>query len=240
MTGWAIPDRILYKDQDVIVLDKPAGLAVHAGPNTPDHLELYLPELCFGWAKPPRLAHRLDRDTSGCLVLGRHDKAIKRLGRMFMQGQVDKTYWTVTQGIPATPQGRVDSPIAKISIPRVPGRPGVPGKHGGWRIVCGDPNGQPAITDWTVLGQDGHLAWVECHPRTGRTHQIRVHMKLLGCPVCGDAYYGPDPDPGLPLHLHSRQISLPALSAGKQPITVTAPPPAHMRDALTACGWLSD
>ncbi|MEW5729193.1 MAG: RNA pseudouridine synthase [Pseudomonadota bacterium] len=224
MTPADLLARVLYKDQDVIVLDKPAGLPVHAGPNSPDHLELYLPTLAFGWSHPPRLAHRLDRDTSGCLVLGRHDKAIRRLGKLFMQGRVEKAYWTVVTGAPSADHGVCTLPIRKIT-----------GK-GGWRIVV-DPAGQPAITEWRVLGRGDGLAWIECRPRTGRTHQIRVHMKALGCPVRGDAYYGPDPAPAVPLHLHSRAISLPPLGPSKEPIRVEAPPPAHMLAALRGCGF---
>ncbi|OJX71339.1 RluA family pseudouridine synthase [Magnetospirillum sp. 64-120] len=220
-----IQARILYKDQDVIVLDKPAGLAVHAGPNSPDHLELYLDALKYGWSQVPRLAHRLDRDTSGCLLLGRHDKSIKRLGKMFMQGRIEKAYWTVVHGGPAADQGVVDAPILKIT-----------GK-GGWRIVI-DPAGQPAVTQWRVLGRGDGLTWIECVPKTGRTHQIRVHMKHLGCPVRGDCYYGPDPSPGQMLHLQSHSIGVPPLSAGKDWIRVAAPVPAHMMAALSACGYI--
>ncbi|CAA7615639.1 putative enzyme [Magnetospirillum sp. LM-5] len=224
MTPEEIQARILYKDQDVIVLDKPPGLAVHAGPNSPDHLELYLPQLCFGWAKPPRLAHRLDRDTSGCLILGRHDKAISRLGKLFMAHRIGKAYWAVTIGAPDTDCGTIDAPLLKLT-----------GK-GGWRMVI-DPAGQPAVTDWRVLGRGDGMAWIECVPRTGRTHQIRLHLKALGCPLRGDAYYGPDPNPPMRLHLHSRMVSIPPLSAGKPPIHAEAPPPDHMRAALAACGW---
>ncbi len=215
--------RILYKDQDIIVLDKPAGLAVHAGPNSPDHLELYLPALSFGWAKPPRLAHRLDRDTSGCLILGRHDKAISRLGKLFMAHRIGKAYWAVTTGAPEQDDGIIDLPLLKLT-----------GK-GGWRMVI-DAKGQPAVTAWRVLGRGDGMAWIECEPRTGRTHQIRLHLKALGCPLRGDPYYGPDPNPPVALHLHSRMVSIPPLSAGKQTITVEAPPPAHMQTALTLCG----
>ncbi|CAA7613220.1 RluA family pseudouridine synthase [Magnetospirillum sp. UT-4] len=225
MTPEQMLDRILYKDQDVIVLDKPAGLPVHAGPNSPDHLELYLDALRFGWAQPPRLAHRLDRDTSGCLALGRHDKAIRRLGKLFMQGRIDKAYWAVVTGGPEGESGVVDLPLLKLT-----------GK-GGWRIVC-DPAGQAAVTEWRVLGRGDGLAWIECVPRTGRTHQIRVHMKALGCPVRGDRYYGPDPETTVPLHLHSRRLGIPPLSAGKPPILAEAPPPSHMIAALAACGWI--
>ncbi|CAA7621429.1 putative enzyme [Candidatus Terasakiella magnetica] len=230
MTPEEILARVLYRDQDVIVLDKPAGLAVHAGPNSPDHLELYLDALRFGWAEPPRLAHRLDRDTSGCLILGRHGKALKRLGRMFAAGRIAKVYWAVLHGGPEADSGVVDAPILKISA-----------RGQGWRIVI-DAKGQQAVTEWTVLGrsQDKGLSWVEFRPRTGRTHQIRVHAKYLGCPLLGDAYYGPDPAPALPLHLLAAAVSIPPLSESKTPIGVTAPPPAHMRAALRACGWRGD
>src|SRR5512145_2072963 len=139
MTPAEIIARILHQDQDVIVLNKPSGLPVHAGPTSPDHLELYLEALKFGWSVAPRLAHRLDRDTSGCLVLGRHDKAIRRLGKMFMAGQVDKAYWTVVVGRPAEDSGRISQPILKVVTPRAKDQ------HGFWRIVC-DPAGQEAVT----------------------------------------------------------------------------------------------
>lgn len=225
MTPDEILSRVLYKDQDVIVLDKPSGLAVHAGPNSPDHLELYLPALAFGWSHPPRLAHRLDRDTSGCLILGRHDKAIKRLGRFFEHGRIGKTYWTVVSGRPEAESGIVDLPLTKIT-----------GK-GGWRIVVDTKAGQKAVTEWRLLGEGGGMSWIECRPRTGRTHQIRIHMKALGCPIVGDPYYGADPSPPSVLHLQSHAVEIPALSAGKESINVEAPPPAHMRAALAACGW---
>lgn len=224
MTPEQIQARILFKDQDVIVLDKPAGLAVHAGPNSPDHLELYLGGLSFGWAVPPRLAHRLDRDTAGCLALGRHDKSIKRLGKLFMQGRIEKAYWTVVHGGPAENAGEISAPILKVT-----------GK-GGWRIII-DRAGQEAVTQWPVLGRGDGLTWIECIPKTGRTHQIRVHMKHLGCPVRGDAYYGPDPMPGQGLHLQSHAIGIPPLSVNKEWIRVTAPPPPHMVQALRGCGW---
>lgn len=231
MTPADLLARVLHRDQDVIVLDKPAGLPVHAGPNSPEHLELYLDALRFGWAEPPRLAHRLDRDTAGCLLLGRHDKAIRRLGRLFMAHRVEKTYWTVTHGGPEADHGRVDLPLLKVSA-----------RGQGWRIVVDPQQGQPAITDWRVLGRGtlegvGAVAWLECRPRTGRTHQIRIHCRALGCPVLGDAYYGPEPEPRLPLHLLARSLDLPGLSENKPAIHAEAPPPPHMLAALTACGW---
>lgn len=228
MTPDEILSRMLYKDQDVIVLDKPPGLAVHAGPNSPDHLELYLDALKFGWAEVPKLAHRLDRDTSGCLILGRHAKAIKRLGKMFEQRRVGKVYWSVSHGSPEGDSGTVDAPLLKVSA-----------RGQGWRIKV-DPAGQPSITDWSVLGRGDGLSWIEWRPRTGRTHQIRIHAQHLGCPLLGDAYYGPDPETQIRLHLLAREVSFPALAPSKEPIRVTAPPPAHMREALRACGWRED
>ncbi|RAU21976.1 RNA pseudouridine synthase [Paramagnetospirillum kuznetsovii] len=225
MTPAEILGRVLHKDQDVIVLDKPAGLAVHAGPNSPDHLELYLDALRYGWAEPPRLAHRLDRDTSGCLVLGRHDKALKRLGRMFAAHRIEKRYWSVCLGRPPRDSGTVDAPILKVSA-----------RGEGWRIRI-DPAGQQAVTDWKVLGRLDDLTWIEWRPSTGRTHQIRVHAKHLGCPLLGDAYYGADPNTMEKLHLLSRSVGIPPLAPSKQHIHVKAPPPSHMVAALTACGW---
>lgn len=212
--------RLLYRDGLMLVIDKPAGIPVHAGPGGGPNLEQRFDALCFGLPQPPGLAHRLDRDTSGCLVLGRHRKALSRLGRLFANGAVEKIYWAVTQGIPAQDRGRIDAPLTKLT----------PGK--GWKMVV-DPAGRKAVTDWRVLGSAGGLAWIECQPRTGRTHQIRVHLASLGCPVLGDPVYG---DGDGPLHLHARAVTLP-LYPSRDPIRVEAPVPAHMRAALAACGW---
>src|SRR5690606_4469134 len=127
------------------------------GPNLEDLFDA----LRYGLPRPPALAHRLDRDTSGCLILGRHRKALAKLGRMFAAGRIGKTYWAVVQGGPAADSGTVDLALAKVTP-----------KHG-WKMV-GDPSGQPAVTDWTVMGRGSGIAWLECRPRTGRTHQIRV------------------------------------------------------------------
>ena len=212
--------RLLYRDGLMLVVDKPAGIPVHPGPGGGPNLEQRFDALRFGLPQPPGLAHRLDRDTSGCLVLGRHRKALARLGRLFAAGAVEKIYWAVTRGIPAEPGGRIDAPLAKLT----------PGK--GWKMVV-DPAGQKAVTDWRVLGTAAGVAWIECRPRTGRTHQIRVHLAGLGCPVLGDPVYGGGE--GV-LHLHARAVTLP-LYPGREPIRVEAPVPAHMREALAACGW---
>jgi tRNA pseudouridine32 synthase/23S rRNA pseudouridine746 synthase/23S rRNA pseudouridine1911/1915/1917 synthase len=215
-------DRVLYRDGLVLVLDKPAGIAVHAGPGGGPHLEHWFPLLRFGLPRPPALAHRLDRDTSGCLVLGRHPKALRRLGRLFAEGRVEKLYWAIVAGTPPAPAGRIAAPLAKQ--PR-----GVVG----WRMEI-DPAGQPAVTDYRVLGVADGRAWLELRPRTGRTHQIRVHCAALGMPVVGDPTYG-GPG-GVPLQLHARSIRLPLYPA-KPPIAVKAPVPAHMLAGLKGLGY---
>ena len=141
------------------------------------NLEDYFEALRFGLPNRPALAHRLDRDTSGCLVLGRHRKALSRLGRLFAGGLVEKVYWAVVLGRPADDAGRVELALRKRSEGR------------GWWMEP-SPDGRAAATDWRLLGTDGRHSWLECRPRTGRTHQIRVHCAALGCPVLGDPIYG--------------------------------------------------
>lgn len=215
--------RLLYRDPLMLILDKPAGLPVHAGPKGGPNLEQFLDPLRFGLPDRPSLAHRLDRDTSGCLVLGRHRKALKKLGRLFEQGRVEKVYWAVVEGRPPAPEGVIDQPLAKLT------------PKSGWKMVVDPQNGQKAITEYRVLGLGDGLCWLELRPRTGRTHQIRVHCQHLGCPVLGDPVYGRTVAPNQPLHLHARAIRLP-LYPSREPIEAVAPVPAHMRQALRACG----
>jgi RluA family pseudouridine synthase len=212
--------RILYRDTSVLVIDKPAGLAVHRGPATGRSLEDMLDALRLDLPHAPRLVHRLDRDTSGCLVLARHHRTVRRLGRLFAAGLVEKTYWAIVEGLPAASAGRIDLPLAKRS------------SRAGWRMVP-DPTGQAALTEYRVRGAGGGLAWLELHPRTGRTHQIRVHCAALGCPVLGDPVYGKG---GAALHLHARAVAIP-LHADRPPVTAAAPPPPAMLAALRQCGW---
>jgi tRNA pseudouridine32 synthase / 23S rRNA pseudouridine746 synthase len=223
--------RLLYRDGLMLVIDKPAGMAVHRGsPNSKDRnresLEDHFDTLRFGLPRVPALAHRLDRDTSGCLVLGRHRKALAELGKLFRNGAIGKTYWALVEGAPETDTGRIDLPLGRLDD-----------KIGWW--MKHDPAGQPSVTNWTVMGRtpSGDLTWLALEPLTGRTHQLRVHCAEKGWPILGDAIYGNAPRNGGPvLHLHAREIVVP-LYKNRTPIRVTAPAPQHMHERLTSCGW---
>jgi tRNA pseudouridine32 synthase / 23S rRNA pseudouridine746 synthase len=224
MTPEEMVSRLLYRDGLMLVIDKPAGLAVHRGPKGGESLEDHFDALRFGLPRAPALAHRLDRDTSGCLVLGRHRKALAQLGKLFKNGAIDKTYWAVVEGSPKTDEGVIEVPLGRLDESR------------GWWMKH-DPKGQPAVTRWRVLGKGGTLTWLALEPVTGRTHQLRVHCAEMGWPILGDAIYGTAPRSGGPiLHLHARDIVVP-LYKNRAPIRVVAPVPAHMRAALAACGW---
>ncbi len=223
--GWGegqLADRILYRDGLILVIDKPAGIAVHSGPGRGPNLESGFNELRFGLPRPPALAHRLDRDTSGCLVLGRHAKALRRLGALFAGGKVEKVYWAVVEGCPHETEGRIESGLRKLN------------RGSGWRIIV-DPAGQRATTDYQVFGAAEGRAWLELRPRTGRTHQLRVHCAELGCAVVDDPVYGRGGS-GEPLMLYARSISLPLYPARPR-LEITAPVPSHMLAALRQLGY---
>ena len=220
----ALQSRVLYRDADILIIDKPAGLPVHAGPRTVEDLEKLLPALRLDGREVPRLAHRLDTDTSGCLVLARHAKALSRLGRAFSGRDVAKTYWAVVEGGPEADLGRIDLPLKKRT------------DKSGWRIVA-DRAGQPAVTGFRVLGRSSGFAWVELTPETGRTHQLRVHAREAGWPMVGDPFYGSGRTADRPLHLMARRIVLPPLGANKPAASAEAPPPDHMRELLGLCGF---
>jgi tRNA pseudouridine32 synthase/23S rRNA pseudouridine746 synthase len=204
-----LSDRILYRDPMVLVIDKPAGVPVHAGPSGELNIELALDGLRFGTKHAPAIAHRLDRDTSGCLALGRGPNGLKRLHRLFRQGLVDKVYWALTTGAPLRDEGVIDAPLMKLNTRQ------------GWRIVV-DPAGKPSQTQWRVLARGSKGAWLEFRPKTGRTHQVRVHAATLGFPILGDAQYGGGEGD---LMLHARQLELP-IYQGRPSVIVCADPPS--------------
>lgn len=218
-----IVSRLLYRDALMLVVDKPAGIPVHQGSGGGVNLEQYFDALRFGLPRPPALAHRLDKDTSGCLVLGRHRQALNTLGKLFAANRVGKTYWAVVSGTPQQAEGIIDLPLSKQSEIR---------RH--WRMKVAETGGLPAVTHYKMMGQADGISWLELKPQTGRTHQLRVHCAAIGCPIIGDAVYG-----GMTvamLHLHARSIEIP-LYPKKDPIMVEAPVPEHMTGRLAACGY---
>jgi tRNA pseudouridine32 synthase / 23S rRNA pseudouridine746 synthase len=223
MTPEEMLARVLYRDGLMLVIDKPAGLSVHRGPQGGASLEDHFDALRFGLPRAPALAHRLDRETSGCLVLGRHRKALAHLGLLFKHRKVGKTYWAVVEGGPAADEGTIDLALGRLDETR------------GWWMKP-DPKGVPAVTQWKVMGR-GDLTWLALEPITGRTHQLRVHCAALGFPIVGDAIYGTAPrSGGPPLQLHAREVVVP-ISKNKPPVRIAAPVPAHMAERLKLCGW---
>ena len=223
MNAEEIVSKVLYRDALMLVIDKPAGLPVHPGPKGGETLTHHLDSLRFGLPRKPEAAHRLDRDTSGCLILGRHARAIARLNELFKRNEVDKVYWAVVEGGPPEDEGEIDLALA----PKSPDR--------GWWMKA-DPKGLPSLTKWRVLGRADGLTLLELRPVTGRTHQLRVHCQASGWPILGDPIYGTAPRFGGPgLHLHARSVTVP-LYPKKPPIFVEAPVPAHMRERVAAFG----
>lgn len=200
-----IKSLVIYKDKHVIALNKPTGLAVQGGSKIDKHVDGMLDALSEGGERP-HLVHRLDRDTSGVLLLARTTAAARELGHMFQGRDIRKYYWAITTPAPTLEQGKINSPIGKVDI------------GGGERIMVTDgEEGKSALTFYTVMESIGHeLAWVAFWPRTGRTHQIRVHALEMGCPLLGDFKYDERQEflsrnPQLPqtLHLHARRLIMP-------------------------------
>ena len=204
---------VLFIDGEALVIDKPAGLAVHPGSKTRESLEDYLKHLRFGFQRPPLPVHRLDRDTSGCLLLARNPKAHKRFQRAFEAKQVTKTYVAVLDGVPQESEGRIEIPLAKVST-----------EAEGWRMVP-DAAGKAAVTQWRTLTVRDGRAVILFSPETGRTHQIRVHAaEGIGVPIYGDPVYGSGKGAML---LHA--LSIRVERGAKPPVEATAPlPPAFV------------
>ena len=208
---------ILFQDQRFVVIDKPAGLPVHGGPSGGRSVEDWFGVLSRR-KDGPWLAHRLDADTSGCLVIALRRAALVAAQAAFASGEVRKIYWAVVQGKVSGDHGTVTAPLRRVSSPY------------GWRMIVDQASGLAATTDWQVLGRTNAATWMELRPRTGRTHQIRVHCAVLGAPIVGDVRYGSGGDG---LHLLARSVHLPL----DLPVDATANPPAHMLAAQEQCGF---
>lgn len=216
-----MPDlQVLFVDADAIVIDKPAGLPVDRPKRGGDCVADRLGELRLGFRRPPVLMHRLDQDTSGCLLLARHPKASANLQQAFESGSVEKVYVAVVAGEVAEEGGIIDLPLAKTST-----------AESGWRMVT-DPAGKPAVTGWRRIATRDGRTLVEFRPLTGRTHQIRVHAREgLGTGIIGDRVYG---HPGGPMLLHARRLVVPR--ARHPAIDVTAPLPAWFSEWADVAG----
>lgn len=235
-----ITDEVLFIDAEALVINKPAGLAVHPGPKTPYSLENMANSLRFGFARKPTAVHRLDRDTSGCLLMARHPRAHRRLSALFEQRAVSKTYWAVLDGVPEGEAGLIDLPLAKYST-----------AEAGWRMIVDEAKGKASQTRWKLLGVVKGRALVAFEPLTGRTHQLRVHAATgLGIPIAGDPVYGTglqgaagsvksDISQSSPyMMLHARQLII-NRGEGRTVIDAIAPLPEHFLQAGFETGMVN-
>jgi 23S rRNA pseudouridine955/2504/2580 synthase len=223
-----VRDMVIYEDPGAYVLNKPPGLATQGGTKTHQHLDRLLDGLA-GEAGRPKLVHRLDKDTSGALIVARTSRSAGHFAKAFSSRTARKVYWAIIVGVPDAHEGLIDAPLAK--------QPGT----GGEKMHVDHEQGLPAKTRWRVIDRAGNrAAWVELQPLTGRTHQLRAHMASLGHPIVGDAKYGGAEaflTGGISrkLHLHARRIRIDAPDGGK--IDVTAELPAHFAESLATLGF---
>ena len=203
-------EQVIFLDGEALVIDKPAGLPVDRPRDGAISLENHLSALTFGFRRWPQAVHRLDRDTSGCLLLSRNPKAHARFQQAFEQGLVSKRYLAILDGVPLGQAGTIDLPLAKVSS-----------ADAGWRMT-GDARGKAARTDWRLIAEKDGRALVEFRPATGRTHQIRVHaLEGLGIAVTGDPVYGTAHPAGMMLHAAALSVPRP----GKADVAAEAPWP---------------
>ncbi len=220
--------RIIYQDDRLIAINKPAGLAVQGGTKVVQHVDALLDGLCMGAPERPRLVHRLDRDTSGVLLLARDPATAARLTSDFRRKAVRKIYWALVKGVPKIAQGRIDAPLAKKPSER------------GERVAEDTETGKRAVTYYRVVEQAGcRVAWLALLPVTGRTHQLRVHCALIGTPIVGDVKYG-GREASLEgfahrPHLHAREIVL--SHPAERELSIVARLPPHMAAAWDFLGF---
>jgi 23S rRNA pseudouridine955/2504/2580 synthase len=220
---------ILYQDDAVILLNKPSGLPTQGGKGIAVHLDGMLDALRLDGAERPKLVHRLDRDTSGVLLLARGVKAASKLSAAFRGRDLEKIYWALLSGVPQQLAGRIDLPLTRIEGP---------GTSRSEPANRKDPNADKAITDYKIIDYAGKkFALAELSPQTGRMHQLRVHCLALGTPIVGDAAYGAAFPDGFAaqLHLHARRLTFPHPDGGF--LTVEADLPKHMRDSFSHLGF---
>ncbi len=222
---------VIHEDKDLYVLNKPSGFAVQGGTKTHTHLDGLLMGLGVELGERPLLVHRLDRDTSGVIVIAKRRAVASALGKMFATRVVKKTYWAVVKGVPSPAQGRID--VALIKARSEDGDRMRASKAGE------EEDEQQAVTQYAVLGKAGGVSWLSLKPQTGRQHQLRAHTAHIGTPILGDNKYGGDVD--LPegvanrLHLHARRIVFPHPREGI--VDVTAVLPQHMIDTFAKFGF---
>ena len=223
-----VREMVIYEDPHALVLNKPPGLATQGGTKTHQHLDRLLDGL-GDEAGRPKLVHRLDKDTSGALLVARSARSAGHFAKAFSGRTAKKVYWAIVVGVPDAAEGVIDAPLAK--------QPGT----GGEKMHISEEHGLPAKTRWRVLDRAGNrAAWVELQPLTGRTHQLRAHMASIGHPIVGDAKYGGQEaflTGGISrkLHLHARRIRIDAPDGGK--IDVTAELPGHVAESLATLGF---
>jgi len=223
---------VIHRDSSVLVLNKPAGLATQGGSGVVRHVDGLLEHLAFGKKQRPRLVHRLDRDTSGVLVVARTIPAAAALARSLAQRDAKKIYWALVKGVPKNLRGTIKAPLVKE------------GGRGQEKMVArdlADKDAKYALTDYVVLDRAGDaFAWVAAKPLTGRTHQIRVHLASLGTPIVGDFKYGGAAARGSggiadKLHLHAHSIDVAHPDGGR--LQAMAPLPAHMMKSWSLLGF---
>lgn len=227
-----IRDAVIYRDASVIVLNKPAGLPTQGGTGVTRHVDGMLDALRFDLDERPRLVHRLDKDTSGVLLLGRTPKAAAALAKAFRSRDAHKTYWALVVGHPKLAEGIVKAPLSKQE------------GAGGEKMEV-DDDGQHAVTDYRVIDHANRkVSWLQMEPRTGRTHQLRVHAAYMGTPILGDGKYGgaeahlQGQGVSRKLHLHARAIALPHPDGGT--LRVIAPLPRHIKESFDFFGFAED
>jgi 23S rRNA pseudouridine955/2504/2580 synthase len=223
-----VRDMVIYRDPAAFVLNKPPGLATQGGTKMHQHLDRLLDGLADELGRP-KLVHRLDKDTSGALLVARTARSAGHFAKAFSGRTARKVYWALVVGDLAGEEGIIDAPLAK--------QPGT----GGEKMHVSEEHGLPAKTRWRVVDRAGNrAAWVELQPLTGRTHQLRAHMAAIGHPIVGDAKYGGAEaflTGGISrkLHLHARRIRIDSPEGGK--IDVTAELPAHFSETLSTLGF---